>query len=231
MVPAPRRGVNGGPAALRLPRARVIVYGWWPAPLPVPGGTVTSPSNSKLFFFTLGLFFALPLSGCKSVVTGCEEPQSGGAALPDPSFEESPSKWTLASHSTVDDKEGVCNGTHSLRVKLDQGVGTTDVTRSAPLTGLKPGTQYEIGFHYRFENCKKAGLKIKVGTYENDLTFDGNQGEWKEASLFVTVANEPVTVDVNPQRVGTAADFSGSPYDNNLMWIDDFTLRDTTLSN
>ncbi len=183
------------------------------------------------FALGTGLFAALPLAGCKPVVTGCEVPFSGGADLPDPSFEETPTQWTLASHSTIDSEEGVCDGSRSLKVELDSGLGSMEVTRSGYFTGITTGKEYEIGFHYRFENCNKASLRLTIGNYDKRLTFDGSEGAWKSASVVVKFANEPAWIDINPERTGAATDYQGAAFDNNLMWIDNFTIKDVAGSN
>lgn len=183
------------------------------------------------FALGTGLLAALPLAGCKPVVTGCEVPYSGGADLPDPSFEETPTQWTLAPHSTIDSDNGVCDGTRSLKLELDSGLGSLEVTRSGYFSGLQMGKEYEIGFHYRFENCNKAAVRLTIGNYDKRLVFDGSEGAWKDTSLVVKFATEPAWIDINPERSGAASDYQGPAFDNNLMWIDNFTIKDVAGSN
>lgn len=183
-------------------------------------------SLSTLLFTSVGLFFGLSLAGCNPTVTGCEAPDSGGAELPDPSFEESPTQWVLAPHSTIDSEKAVCEGSHSLKVQLDSGAGSAEVTRSPTFTGVKPDREYEMRFQFRYENCKNAELQLKIGNYERLLKFEGVDGSWKDTTFTVTFGADPVWIDLRPQREGTDADFQGSEFDNNLMWLDDFTIED-----
>lgn len=168
--------------------------------------------------------FALAASGCQTTVIGCET-SSGGADIPDPSFEETPSGWQLASHSTIDADESVCDGTHALKIKLDSGLGSTETTKSAPLTGIQAGQQYEISWQYRFENCNKAELLLTMGSYTKTIHFEGTDGAWKKTNLLVTWGTDPAIIEIQPIREGSPTDFTGGPFDNNLMWIDDFTIR------
>lgn len=164
------------------------------------------------------------LPACGPTVVGCQEDNAGGGFLPDGSFEEQPTQWSLAPHSTIDDEQGVCGGLHSLRVELDQGLGSADVTRSAPFAGLQPNKAYEVNFHYRYESCKAAILFIHVGGNEQQLQFEGTDSKWGETSFIVQLGSEPMWVDIHPGREGDAADFTTPEHDDNLMWIDDFTL-------
>ena len=186
---------------------------------------------SRLLLTSAGLFLALPLAGCQTTVTGCETPFSGGAELPDPSFEEAQTPWKLASHSRIDDTEGVCDGTHSLLVQLDSGLGSTEPTQSANLTGITADKEYEITFHYRFENGNKAGLRLTTGKYTKSLKFDGSDGRWKQTTLAVTFGSDPVSIAIYPEREGLEGDFQGESFDKNLMWVDDFTIKDVAGSN
>lgn len=174
---------------------------------------------------------ALAQAGCQTTIIGCETPNSGGADIPDPSFEEAPAQWTLASHSTIDTEEAVCNGTHALKIQLNAGLGSAEVTRSAPLTGIQSGKQYEVSWQYRFENCSHAELLLKMGSFTKTIHFEGTDGTWQKTSLLVTWNSDPAVIEISPLREGGPTDFQGSAFDNNLMWIDDFTIRDTTASN
>jgi hypothetical protein len=167
---------------------------------------------------------ALALPACKPIVVGCQEPIEGGPAVPDASFEEAASLWGLAPHSTIDDQQGVCGGPHSLRVRLDHGLGPAEVTRSAPITGTVPGQTYEVAFHYRFDHCKAASLSVHIGNYEHQLHFEGAGGEWGETSIDVTFGTEPTVIDIRPLREGAESDYATADHDNNLMWVDDFTI-------
>jgi len=180
----------------------------------------------RAFPLVFGLSLALALPACKPTVTGCEESVEGGADLPDYAFEESPTQWTLAPHSTIDDTRSVCFGSRSLKVKLDQGVGSPDVvTRSPNFTGIQLDKEYEISFHYRYENCASAGLYFQIGNYEKHIQFDGVDGDWGDTSIVVKFQSEPAYIDIYPGREGVATDFQGSQFDNNLMWVDDFVIK------
>lgn len=179
----------------------------------------------RALFPAAGLLLALALPACKPVVTGCEETPEGGADLPDAAFEENPSLWTLAPHSTIDDTKSVCGGTRSLKVKLDHGLGSMEVTRSAYFEHIEKDKEYELSFHYRYENCAAAGLYLQIGNYDKHIQFDGTNGNWGETSIVVKFFSEPAWIDIYPARTGAATDFEGSQYDNNLMWVDDFVIK------
>ena len=181
---------------------------------------------SRLLFTSAGLFSGLALAGCNPTVTGCEAPDSGGVELPDPSFEESPTQWVLAPHSSIDSEKAVCEGSHSLKVQLDSGIGSTEATRSPTFTGITPGREYELRFQFRYENCKNAELKLVIGNYERLLKFEGVDGTWKDTRFPITFGSDPVWIDVFPRRDGAEGDFQGGEFDNNLMWLDDFTIED-----
>ncbi|MFO0589238.1 MAG: hypothetical protein U0441_17000 [Polyangiaceae bacterium] len=170
--------------------------------------------------------FALSTSGCQTTVIGCES-SNGGADIPDPSFEETPTAWQLAPHSTIDAEESVCNGSHALKIELDSGLGPAETTKSAALTGIQAGKQYEIAWQYRFENCNKAELLLTMGNYTKTIHFEGTDGAWKKTSLLVTWGTDPAIIELRPMREGSETDFQGGPFDNNLMWIDDFTITAT----
>lgn len=174
--------------------------------------------------FGLSLAFALP--ACNPVVTGCEEGVEGGADIPDNAFEEQPTQWILAAHSTIDDTHSVCGGSRSLKIKLDQGVGSPDVfTRSPSFTNIQLDKEYELSFHYRYENAAAAGLWLEIGNYEKHIQFDGTDGNWGETSIVVKFQSEPAYIDIYPGREGDPTTFQGSTYDNNLMWVDDFVIK------
>lgn len=166
------------------------------------------------------------LSGCGPTVTGCEAPNSGGAALPDPSFEESPTRWTLAPHSSIDEEESVCDGTRSLRVQLDAGIGPAESTRSADITGAKPGRDYKVRFQFRYDNGNAAALRVSIGGYNQLISFDGTEPTFKPVTFTVTFGEEPSWVDVRPERKGSPEQYQGGEFDNNVIWIDDFTIED-----
>ena len=180
-------------------------------------------SLGRLLLSIPALALALGLPACGPTVIGCADDSGDGATLPDGSFEEQPTMWTLAAHSTIDDQEAVCGGASSLRVELDQGIGTGEVTRSAPFAGLEPNKEYEVNFHYRQQHCKAAVLVVHIGNYEKQIQFEGNGG-WGDTSLAITVGSEPTWVDIHPMRVGAAGDFATAEHDDNLMWVDDFTI-------
>lgn len=171
-----------------------------------------------------GLVLSLALPACKPVVTGCEE-SPGPADLPDNAFEENPTQWTLGPHSTIDDTKSVCGGARSLKVKLDHGLGTNEVTRSPYFEHVELGKEYELGFHYRYESCSAATLNLQIGNYEKHIQFDGTDGNWGYSSITIKFASEPAWIDIYPTRTGAATDFEGAEFDNNLMWVDDFTLN------
>lgn len=171
---------------------------------------------------TLALAVALP--ACKPTVIGCEE-DSGGASVTDGSFEEQPTPWALAPHSTIDEQQGVCGSKRSLRVELDQGLGSAETTRSAPLAGLQPGKEYEVAFHYRFDHCAAATLTVDIGSYKHQLHFDGSNGTWGDTSIVVQAGSEPTSIAIHPERTGDPADYATADFDDNLMWVDDFTIH------
>jgi hypothetical protein len=70
-----------------------------------------------------------------------------------------------------------------------------------------------------------------MGNYEKRLQFDGTDGRWKNSSLVVKFTTEPAWIDVNPERTGVATDYQGPEFDNNRMWLDDFTIKDVAGSN
>lgn len=188
----------------------------------------------RLFVTSAGLFVALAAlaqTGCQTTVIGCETPNSGGAAIPDPSFEEATPSWTLSTDAEIDPEEAVCTGTQALKIQLNAGLGGTEVARSAQLTGISPDKQYEISWQYRFENCSAAQLVLTMGNFTKTIHFEGTDGTWQKTSLLVTWGSMPPVIVVTPKREGGPADFQGAAFDNNLMWIDDFTIRDTTASN
>lgn len=188
----------------------------------------------RLFVTSAGLLVALAAlaqTGCQTTIIGCETPNSGGAAIPDPSFEEATPSWTLAPNAEIDAEESVCTGAHALKIQLNAGLGTGEATKSAPLTGVVSGKEYEISWQYRFENCSSAQLLLKMGNYTKTIHFEGTDGTWQKTSLLVTWGTDPAVIEVSPLREGGPADFQGAAFDNNLMWIDDFTIRDTSASN
>lgn len=178
----------------------------------------------RLWPSVAALAVALALPACKPTVIGCQQDDADGAILPDGSFEEEPTQWTLASHSTIDDQRGVCDGGRSLHVVLDHGIGTGEVTSSAAFTGLEPNREYELGFHYRYENCKEATLYLEVGSHHEEITFEGTDGTWGESSFVFQVGTDPARLDIRPGRNGAAEDFATSDYDDNRMWVDAITV-------
>jgi hypothetical protein len=172
------------------------------------------------------LVLSFPLAACKSTVIGCQDDGDDSAVLPDGSFQEDPTQWTLAPHSTIDDQLGVCGGSRSLRLALGQGAGPADLTRSAPFAGLVPDKEYEITFHYRYQSCKDATAFVFVGTYEHQVTFQGSDGAWGETSFTVKPGAEPVWVDIRPGRTGDAAAYATPEHDGNLIWVDGFSITE-----
>lgn len=171
------------------------------------------------------LAFALASPACKPVVNGCVDGPEGGAAVPDGDFEASPTEWQLAPHSTIDATKSICGGAQSLKIELDQGIGSTTPTRSPAFTGVVPGQEYRLSFHYRYESCTAAGLHIQIANYEKNIKFDGTDGNWGDTSIDVTFGSDPAFIDITPFREGAEGDFQGSEYENNLMWVDDFVLE------
>lgn len=181
---------------------------------------------SGLVLSLAGVFFASVLSGCGPTVTGCEAPDSGGAVLPDPSFEETPTKWTLAPNTTIEEGVAVCDGDRSLRVQLDAGTGPAESTRSADITGTQPGRDYEVRFQFRYENGNDAALRVSIGGYNQLIKFDGTDTTFKPVTFTVTFGEEPTWVNVRPEREGSPDQYQGGEHDNNVIWIDDFTIED-----
>src|SRR5262245_39789166 len=85
---------------------------------------------------------------CGSDTTGPVE-EAGVPFVPDGSFEREPSGWSLQSYSTIDASES-CDVEHSLRVELDQGLGSMELTRSSNLENVEVQTSYTISLFYRF---------------------------------------------------------------------------------
>lgn len=181
---------------------------------------------SGLLLSCAGLLLAFSLTGCGPTVTGCEATDNGGVELPDPSFEESPTLWTLAPNATIDPEHAVCEGSNSLRVQLDSGSGPAEATRSANFTGTTPGRDYEVRFQFRYENGKAAALRATIGGYAQVIKFDGMDKTFKPVSFTVAFGEEPAWVEIRPEREGDPSQFQGSEFDNNVIWIDDFTIED-----
>lgn len=169
------------------------------------------------------VLFSGALCSCGSTVNACAE-SSGGVDVADGDFEESPSSWTLAPHSSIDSEQSVCGGQNSLKITLDEGIGSTELTRSAPITGGS-GSQVEVAFHYRFEHCRDANLVVRVGGYEHRLKFNGTDGTWKDTSFIIELGSEPMTIDIHPEREGSPETLTGADFQDNRMWVDGFTVH------
>lgn len=116
-------------------------------------------------------------------------------------------------------------GKRSLRMELNHGLGSDNVTRSAYFLDVEIGPDYVIDFYYRYENCKSAIFTLHVGAYEKRLSLDGSSAEWKKGSMIVSFAKKPVWLDITAGRMGAAEAYAAAEFDNNVFWLDDVTIR------
>lgn len=152
-------------------------------------------------------------------------PGAGGAAIPDPSFEEDPSQWLLAPQATLDDQGGACESERSIRLKLDKGLGSMEATRSAYLEHVELNHEYTVTFHYRHERCVSAELAVQVGDFEKAIPLEGTDATWKTASMVVTFQTTPAFVFLQARRMGAYDEYQAPEHDDNLVWVDAFAIR------
>lgn len=148
---------------------------------------------------------------------------TGVPAVPDSSFDDEPTQWTLQDYATIDASQS-CDLEHSLRLQLDEGIGPDAVTRSGDLENIETGKQYHISFYYRYDHCQDALFVFKSGNYEEDLKVSGAKPDWVELGFDVSYSSLPVWIEVRPTRIGNATDFMGDQYKNNVLWVDDFHI-------
>jgi hypothetical protein len=152
-----------------------------------------------------------------------DPPPTRTPSLPDGSFEGQPSEWGMGPNAVIQGSVAH-GGARALRVELDHGLGSREVTRSAYFGDIDVGPEYVLTFWYRYESCKSAVFTLSIGDYEKKLRLEGSDSSWQKGSIVVSFAKKPAWVDVTAGRLGSADQYAGPEYDDNVLWLDDIEI-------
>src|SRR5262249_40535329 len=97
--------------------------------------------------------------------------------------------------------------------------------RSAYFADIDVGPEYVVTFHYRYQNCKSAIFTLAIGDYEKKLALEGTDPKWTQGSIVVSFAKKPAWVDVTAGRRGSADQYAGPQYDDNVLGLDDCEIK------
>ena len=124
------------------------------------------------------------------------------------------------------------SGKPSLKLEVGEGCGGRGYSaKSATLMNLRPKQTYVVSYGYRYAEC--ADVEMQVGangpgdSTSEDFPLQGTQSGWLERSFEFYVADNPTgwSVVVDLGRRGACADFKGTKFQNNFVWLGELSVK------